>query len=121
MDSDTPTTYYPRAMKYLGLVPAPSSTVVTADSSFYVYALKRPVDMSATTDTPFSSESIMEEYDEAPLLYASWKLLIRGKQFEEAMSYKKEYAEMVRQCVYDLASPEDRSDQLIPMIYNRNR
>src|SRR3989339_111098 len=186
-DASSPSKYYIRALKNLGLVPAPASieitetvtrgssttdtlahtntvlfsttAVVTNSSgtiltyttnytealgvitwvsgaptagttytvtysymdSAYVHALIRPEDMIDVVDVPFNAELLLEEYTEAPLLFATWKLLIRGREIEEAQLYKKEYFEMARQCVYDLSNKEDRSDSFIPMIYNSRR
>lgn len=87
----------------------------------YIHALVRPNNMIDVSDVPFNAEPMLEEYTEAPLLYATWKLLIRGREVEEATLYKKEYFEMIRQCIYDLNNKEDRKDQIIPLIYNGRR
>lgn len=118
-DAGKPQCWYMRGKRYLGLHPKPSITYV--GDVITVFYNKRPADMTLTTDTPFDGNTYLEEYTEAPLLWASWKLLTKGKQTEEALMYAGLYEKMKNACKKDLRTDEPDRNYLRPFTYNRSR
>jgi len=109
MAEGTPEEYYIRGKRYLGLVTTPDTSSLTV-KVYYVY---KPTEMSAVTDYPFIPTTVfMEDYHEAPLLYATWKLLIRGRQIQEAMSYRGEFFAMIKDCNGE--EDEEATPTLVP-------
>jgi hypothetical protein len=113
--TEWPKKYYVRARRYCGLLDKPDTSDITC-TAFY---LVRPDDMAADDDLPFNEDPTLEEYYEAPLLYATWKLLLRSREIQEAMTYRGEYMKMVQDCMADLNSEEEKHFYLRPMIYRQ--
>jgi hypothetical protein len=76
--------------------------------------------MSAVGDYPFIPATVfMEDYHEAPLLYATWKLLLRGRQIQEAMTYRGEFFAMIKDCKSE--EDEETSPTLVPRMSSYRR
>ena len=117
--SGNPQVCYLRGKRYLGLYQKPSSSY--AAKTITVPFVKRPADMAAASDTPFDSNPYLEEFTEAPVMWASWKLLWRAKQFAEAAGMKKLYEEQVARCMTEINSDEPERNYFQPMPYNTMR
>lgn len=117
--ASNPQKCYLRGKRWLGLYPAPSVDYV--GKTITVFYNKRPADMVNPTDTPFDNSPFLEEYTEAPLLWASWKMLMKGRQIDEAAIYAGLYEKMKNTCRLDLGTDEPTKLYFKPYIYNRNR
>jgi hypothetical protein len=114
-----PQVCYLRCKRYLGLYQKPSADY--ASKIITVPYVKRPADMSAVSDTPFDSNPYLEEFTEAPVMWASWKLLWRAKQYAEASGMKTLYQEMVNKCIAEINSDEPEKNYFKPSVYNSQR
>ena len=117
--SGSPQVAYLRGKKWFGLNPKPSTDY--AGLTIALPFIKRPTDMVNTTDTPFDNNPYLEEYTEAPIHWAAYKLFLRAKQYNDAGTYKTLYESLVKQCKEDMATDEPKKFYLKPAINNDRR
>jgi len=72
----------------IGLVPIPDATVEDAMKLIYV---KRPTELSATTDSP----DIPDQFQEGIIFYACEQASIKARRFDDSMYFKSRYIEVV--------------------------
>jgi len=85
--TDTPD-YWFLWQRKIGFYPTPDTTITDGGKILFV---KRPTELSATTDSP----DIPDQFQEGIIFYAAEQASIKARRFDDSMYFKSRYIEVV--------------------------